>query len=125
MVVSTVAGVIVPVLFVAYYTWIAKWWRNPTGRSLVALDLCILMIRFPRSVELLHDPSREVFGPTDWVIVAASVAIPLVILSRMLAFEKMRRRAKRRPLAGAWAVASPRAMAPQCQGPRSDRPSAP
>lgn len=125
MVVATIAGVVAPVAFALYYTWICDWWRNPTGRSIMALDACILLLRFPRSIELLHDPSNQVFGPIDWVMTGAALLLPLVILYRMAAFERIRRHEKRKRESEA-AVRALLTMHshPRYPGPRTDPPEA-
>lgn len=100
---AIIAGVIVPVLFVIQYTYIARWWRNSTGRLLVALDILICLARLPRAAELLsHHPAQV---PKDWLTIAADIGIPLVIMCRMAAFEHQRRRHQRRELQYARLVA--------------------
>lgn len=86
-------GVITPVLFAIQYTWLANWWRNSTGRLIIALDACICLARLPRAAELLHgnyhDPGRT------WLGIMATLAIPVVILWRMYLFERKRQTRRR------------------------------
>ena len=87
-------GMIVPAIFAVYYTCVARWWKNPTGRTIIALDLCILALRAVRIDEAFtkHSP---ILAPGDWIVALAMICIPLAILYRMYAFERKRRLLKR------------------------------
>lgn len=68
--------------FVAYYSLLARWWGNPMGRMIVALDLGV-------ALALLPDIVRMDFGVVLSAVVllrvtaAALTLIPVTILSRM------------------------------------------
>lgn len=94
LVVGVWGGVIIPAVFAAYYTCIARWWENSLGRTIIALDLCILTLRVTRLDELWHYGARAL-GPADWVATLAMLAMPGIIGWRLAAFERKRRRMKR------------------------------
>jgi hypothetical protein len=86
-------GVIVPVAFAIYYSFIADWWRNPTGRTVIALDVCIFALRAERLGEFFRH--HDHFTPVDWLVAGVNLAIPLIILYRMGSYELKRRTMKR------------------------------
>jgi hypothetical protein len=88
-------GAIAPVFFLLYYTWVCNWWENPTGRTLAALDLCILALRADRLSQAFHHHHAVSLRPGDWLVAIVNLAIPLVILYRIGAFESKRRMLKR------------------------------
>lgn len=88
-------GAIIPLLFVVQYTLLARWWRNATGRALVALDTCIWLTLTPRALALAW-PSDGMLDVMTWVTEVAFACVPLTIIYRMFAFEVMRRRERRK-----------------------------
>ena len=95
LIVGVWGGAIAPVVFAVYYTCIARWWENPLGRTLIALDLCIGALRWARLEELFDHQVRSMTGPADWLVTVAMLCIPAVIIWRMAGFERKRRRMKR------------------------------
>jgi hypothetical protein len=89
VIVATVGGAVIPILFLIQYTWLANWWRSSNGRLIVSLDVCICVARIPRVGELMHGNYRFDY---NWVETLASFAIPAIILWRMWVFEQRRRR---------------------------------
>lgn len=87
-------GVTVPLLFAVYYTCIARWWESPLGRTLIALDLCVMLLRAERLAGFWFHGAAAL-GPADWVVSIAMLAIPVIIGYRMISFERKRRRMKR------------------------------
>lgn len=83
-------GVIVPIIFLIYYTWLAHWWRNATGRAIVALDLSLLLILAPVTANLV-DPGVLERTTHGWVVTVGLILVPVVILYRLAAFEGVRR----------------------------------
>lgn len=82
------AGATIPILFLIQYTILAKWWRNATGRAIVALDACVWMYFF---LTLLPGDYTD-----HWAGAMAILAAPVIIIYRMFAFEAQRRLMKRR-----------------------------
>lgn len=83
-------GVAIAPIFVIYYTWLARWWRNATGRSVVALDVAAWLVLLPVAITLA-DPSAKNDPILMWIKVGALLCVPLVILYRLVAFERVRR----------------------------------
>lgn len=52
------------VVFIVLYTWLAQWWKNPFGLSIVLLDVCLLGILIP-SLLAMSDASI-VLRTTAW-----------------------------------------------------------
>lgn len=91
--IGIVGGSIIPVLFLIQYSYIANWLRTPAGRSMVAMTICIWLCCAPLAIRL-----ADADGPNRLAIVSAVglACVPLVILYRMVAFERQRRRIRRR-----------------------------
>lgn len=83
-------GMIVPAIFAVYYTCVARWWKNPTGRTIMALDLCILTLRAVQ-VDDIFTMHKPLVTPHDWLVALAAACIPVIIAYRMYAFERKRR----------------------------------
>lgn len=94
-VVGVWGGAIVPIVFAIYYSIIADWWKTPSGRTIVALDLCIFALRADRLGEFFRGPGNAPLTPTDWIVAVVNMAIPLIIAYRLFAYEAKRQRLKR------------------------------
>lgn len=85
-------GTVVPLLFVLEYTFLSKWWKNPIGRSIVALDLALEPIMAPLWVSIMfprwvHD-HLMLF---QWILVGGLVLIPVTLAYRMLVWYRYHR----------------------------------
>jgi hypothetical protein len=98
IVVAAWAGVAIPILFAVQYTYLARWWQKPFGRTVMALDALLVLERVTRVYAWLHHHSVIATAQTDWMTVCVQLAIPLVITWRMVEFERERRHQKRREL---------------------------
>ena len=47
------ACTVVLIAFVVQYSLYAKWWANPIGQTVVALDLCVLILLIPSDIGTL------------------------------------------------------------------------
>jgi hypothetical protein len=98
-------GAILPALFLIYYTWIAKWWDNPTGRTIVALDVVILLLRVDRLYGAWQYHTAIDPRVSDWFAALVMAAVPVIIGYRMFAFERKRRLLKRQARVSATTLA--------------------
>lgn len=95
--------VLIPI-FVIQYSLLARWWRNPFGRTIVLLDLCLLGVLGP-SVYVLADPrSGAAFLTSDGYIyleVVVLVIAMLIVSSRIWLWERLRRTRHHKDIPGA------------------------
>ena len=78
-------------LFVAVYTLLAPWWRNPLGRTLVMLDILIGLALLPSVLSLFWHFSRLTSFVAAWCDVATFAAIAIVLFLRIPLWIRMHR----------------------------------
>lgn len=79
------------VVFIVQYTLYASWWRNYIGRSIVLADVCMLLIVLPNLISNI-DPTALTPDQTIYIAVLALLIACYVVLSRILGWEKIRRK---------------------------------
>jgi hypothetical protein len=76
---------VAPVLMVGRYTACKqRWWRHPAGRTIVGIDLGVLVISAGVLIRRWHGISA---GTGQWISVLAWLFIGLVIIAQWLALE--------------------------------------
>jgi hypothetical protein len=86
---------VVIIAFIIQYTLQAKWWRNPLGRSIVLESVAILLVLFPETLHFYLHISTATSTGFAWYSLVSFSMIPVIMLSRMVSFERLRRSFKR------------------------------
>lgn len=79
------------VLFVAVYSKLAAWWRNPIGRSIVAVDAAVFLALLPIALSLFFTFSRLTSEIASGLDLAAVTAIPVTMCWRIYAWLRLPR----------------------------------
>jgi hypothetical protein len=77
-------------LFIAVYTALAPWWRNPLGRTMVALDGAIVLTLGPHMLRLWFG-LNEASAAYAWFELGAFLIVPLAILWRVWVLVRIHR----------------------------------
>lgn len=77
-------------LFVAVYTMMAPWWRNPLGRTMVALDGAIVLTLGPHMLRLWFGVSEMSAGYAYFEL-CAFLVVPLAISWRIWVLVRIHR----------------------------------
>lgn len=75
--------------FIALYTLVAKWWRSPLGRNLVAFDASLSLTLLPSVVHHAFGVSSALSEPFAWFTLGAFAAVPCVIVWRAVILVRM------------------------------------
>lgn len=69
--------------FLAVYTSLARWWRNPVGRTIVAVDLAVFLALLPVALSLYFTFSRLDSRLAAGLDLASITAIPVTMCWRI------------------------------------------
>lgn len=75
--------------WIALYTALAKWWRNPIGRTLVAKTVLIALLFIPTSLSLFFDLSRLDSYIAGWTDASLIGLVTPVMLWRCLVWWRL------------------------------------
>jgi len=78
--IGCVSGFVSLVGWIGIYTWLAKWWRNPIGRTLVAKSLLLAALLVPTILSLFFHLSAATSERMAWVdVVLIGMIAPVMI----------------------------------------------
>lgn len=89
--VALIADLVTLAAFAAEYSWRARWWSNAIGRTLVIKDLLLGAALTPSILALFFRFTRLTSRIAAWVDVALFAAIAVVMLWRVVVFERIHR----------------------------------
>jgi hypothetical protein len=96
-----IAGVVSVTLWAAVYTYLAKWWANPIGRTVVDFAIRVSIAMIPSILSLFFQFSRLTSQVAGWIDVALFGLVALGILRRIPLWVKLHMdKDGRRPYAG-------------------------
>lgn len=78
-----IADIAAVILFTVVYSVLAPWWKNPIGRTLVALDILVGLAVLPSVFALFFHFSRLSSRLAAWFDVAIFAAIAVLLLLRI------------------------------------------
>jgi hypothetical protein len=84
-----VASVVSIVAFVAYYTKVAPWWRDPIGRTIVIKDLALILVLIPSILSIFLHFSRLSSYVAAWFDVASFALVPVIMCWRIVVWRKI------------------------------------
>ena len=88
--VSIIAAFVSIALFVAVYTRLAPWWRNPIGQTIVVKDAIIAVLLIPSILSLFFGLNRLTSEVIGWIDVALIAAISPVMCGRIAVWRRIR-----------------------------------
>lgn len=87
-----IADIVAIVVFVADYSRLAPWWRNPVGRTIVIKDLLLLGVISLVVLSVFFRFSRLTSLVASWIQIAELGGMAVVVLWRVVVFEQLDRR---------------------------------
>lgn len=86
---AELCALVLGALFIAQYTLYSPWWRDPIGRTVVAMDLAIFFAIVPLVVQTFFrvDLHAQVF--LSWFDVSCVMCVPLILAWRMLVWHRI------------------------------------
>ena len=100
-----IADVVSIVAFIADYSRMASWWRNPVGRTIVVKDILLVLVLIPSVLSLFFTFSRLSSHIAAWVDVALLGALAPVMLWRIVVWRRVQAGKADEPPAGGEAAA--------------------
>lgn len=95
-----IADVICIAAFIADYTRMAPWWRNPIGRTIVIKDILLILVLIPSILALFFTFDRFTSYVAAWVDVALLGALIPVMLWRIAVWRRVKAGKTDEPPAG-------------------------
>lgn len=89
--VTEVASLVTIIAFVAYYTWLAPWWRNPIGRTIVVKDLALILVLLPSALSIFFHFNRLTSYVAAWFDVASFALVPVIMCWRIVVWRRLDR----------------------------------
>lgn len=89
--VTVIAGFVSLAGWVALYSFLADWWRNPIGRTLVAKTALIALLFIPTALSLFFKLSRIGSYIAGWVDVGLIGLVTPVMLWRSVIWVRLHR----------------------------------
>lgn len=78
-------------VWICVYTKVAKWWRNPVGRSLVTKSALVAVLLIPTTLSLFFDLNRKTSLIVAWADVGLIGLITPVMLWRSVVWWRLHR----------------------------------
>jgi len=92
--VGLAAGVVSVSAFIADYTWRAPWWRDPIGRTLVVMEILVVLLFIPSILSLFFSFNRLSSVIAAWIDAGLICLVTPVTIWRIVVWEKEFRRAR-------------------------------
>ena len=92
--VTEVASLVTIAAFVAYYTRLVPWWKNPIGRTIVAKDLALILVLMPSALSIFFHFNRLTSYVAAWFDIAAFALVPVIMVWRIIAWHRLDRLGK-------------------------------
>jgi dolichyl-phosphate-mannose--protein O-mannosyl transferase len=89
--VTEVASLVTIVAFVAYYTRLAPWYRNPIGRTIVFKDLALILVLLPSVLSIFLSFNRLTSHIAAWFDVASFALVPVIMIWRIIVWRRLDR----------------------------------
>jgi hypothetical protein len=84
-----VTALVTIVAFVAYYSTIAQWYRNPVGRTIVLKDIALALILVPSALNLFLHFNELSSHIAAWFDVASFGAVPVIMVWRIIVWRRI------------------------------------
>lgn len=89
--ITLIADMVAIIAFIADYSRLAPWWRNPVGRTIVIKDLLLLGVISMVVLSVFFQFSRLTSQVAAWIQIAELAAMAVVMLWRIVVFERIHR----------------------------------
>jgi hypothetical protein len=92
--IALIADMIAITGFVADYSRLARWWKNPIGRTIVLKDLFLLGVISLIVLSVFFHFSRLTSEVASWIQISLLGGMALAMAWRILVFERIHRNGK-------------------------------
>jgi hypothetical protein len=89
--VAIIADLVTILAFIAQYSRLAKWWRNPVGRTIVIKDILLVLILMPTAMSLFLNLNRLDSMVVGWVDAGLLGLLTPVMIWRIVVWQRMHR----------------------------------
>ena len=84
-----ICGFVSLVTWIGVYTWLAPWWRNPIGRTLVSKAVLIAALFVPSILALFFDLSAFTSIVVGWIDAALIWLVTPVMIWRIIVWLRL------------------------------------
>ena len=92
--VAEIAAVVTIIAFTACYSFWAKWWSNPIGRTVVYEGMAIVLVLVPSILSIFLQFNRLTSHIAAWFDVGSFSLVPAIMIWRIFVFGKIHRDGK-------------------------------
>lgn len=89
--IAEIASLVTIAAFVGYYTMIARWWKSPIGRTIVAKDLALILVLLPSVLSIFFSFNRLTSQVAAWFDVGSFSLVPVIMTWRVLVWHRLDR----------------------------------
>ena len=89
--IALIAVMVAITAFIADYSRLAKWWKNPVGRAVVMKDLFLLGVISLVVLSVFFHFSRLTSQVAAWIQIVLLAAMAVAMLWRIVVFERIHR----------------------------------
>ena len=93
--IALVADAVTIFAFGVDYTRLARWYKDPIGRTIMIQEILLLIIMVPTALSLFFQFSRLNSDVSAWIDIAAFGLLAPVMAWRIVVFERIHRRRER------------------------------
>jgi hypothetical protein len=90
--ITLIADIVSIAAFVGDYSRLARWWKNPVGRTIVIKDLFLLALIALTTLSVFFQFSRLTSRVAAWAQIGLLAAMAVTMAMRIVVFEKIHRR---------------------------------
>jgi hypothetical protein len=77
--------------FVACYSWWARWYRDPVGRTIVLKDIALALVLIPSILSIFFSFNRLTSHIAAWFDVGSFALVPVIMVWRVVVFRRIHR----------------------------------
>jgi len=84
-----IASVVTIAAFIAYYSRVAAWWRNPIGRTIVYKDVALILVLIPSILSIFLHFNRLSSHIAAWFDVGSFALVPVIMVWRIVVWRRI------------------------------------
>lgn len=89
--ITEVASLTAIIAFIAYYTAVARWWRHPVGRTIVAKDVALILVLLPSVLSIFFRFNRLTSYVAAWFDIGSFALVPVIMGWRIWVWRRLDR----------------------------------
>jgi hypothetical protein len=89
--ITEAASLVTIAAFVAYYSKLVRWYRNPVGRTIVLKDLALILVLLPSVLSIFFHFNRLTSYVAEWFDIGSFALVPVIMIWRIVVWRRLDR----------------------------------